>query len=481
MTYDVILLTCLTGRLWQRAIGAYQLANFLRQHNISVQVIDFTDSFTTEELISAVEKFIGPNTTAVGISSTFYQKENTQPDLKDNKNYHRGSIGFLPNNIIEVIDYVKNTYPSIERIVGGGNSNNFVGDDLFNVVIHGYAEQVFLDYLTKKNIYPSVNGTKIVNGDNVKFDIEHLKHTWAKNDCILKGETLPIEISRGCIFKCKFCGYPLNGKKKFDYLRSPDMIVDELISNYEQYGTTNYLFADDTFNDSTYKLEQLHKKITALPFKINFTTYLRLDLLHAHREQLPLLKDLGLRSAFFGIESLNDRTAKFIGKGLDSNKVKEFLLELKQDIWKDDISMLCTFIVGLPYEDVASTDRSFEWTQQAGINSAWAPLSINVNHRYKSDIAVNYEKYGYTLIDPNEGTWKNSIMSSDDAVEAANRYNSTALPNNYITSWIMFSLLSYQLHSVEQLQAIKNKEFPSDSYRQQYQEMISKYKKLLLG
>jgi radical SAM superfamily enzyme YgiQ (UPF0313 family) len=481
MTYDVVLLTCLSGSLWQRSIGAYQLASFLRQHDISVQVIDFTDSFTSEELIQAVEKFIGTNTKIVGVSSTFYQKEVNQPELKDNKNYNRGTIGQLPNNIVDTISHVKKTYLKIKTVIGGGNSNNFIGDALFDAVVHGYAEQVFLDYCIKKSIYPKIGSTSIVDGDSVKFDIENLNHTWSENDCILPNETLPIEISRGCIFKCKFCGYPLNGKKKFDYLRSPDMIVDELVSNYEKYGTTNYLFADDTFNDSTYKLEKLHDKITQLPFKINFTTYLRLDLLHSHREQLTLLKELGLKSAFFGIESLNNQTSKFIGKGMDSSKVRDFLLELKNDIWKDDISMLCTFIVGLPYEDIASTDRSFEWVQNAGINSAWAPLSINTTHRYKSDIAINYEKYGYTLLDVDKGNWRNEIMSSDDAKLAANRYNTISIPNNYITSWIMFGLLSYQLHSIRDIMLIQNKNFPVDLYRDKHQKMILNYKKQLLG
>jgi radical SAM superfamily enzyme YgiQ (UPF0313 family) len=481
MTYDVILLTCLSGRLWQRSIGAYQLASFLRHNGISVQVIDFTDSFTSEELTIALDQFIGSNTKIVGVSSTFYQQEVNQADLKDNKNYNRGTIGHLPNNVVDAILHVKKKYSTVKTVVGGGNSNNFIGDPLFDTVVHGYAEQVFLDYCTKKHVYPKECNSFIVDGDGVKFDIENLSHTWDIRDCVLPNETLPIEISRGCIFKCKFCGYPLNGKKKFDYLRSPDMIVDELVSNYDQYGTTNYLFADDTFNDSTYKLEQLHNKITQLPFKINFTTYLRLDLLHSHREQIPLLKELGLKSAFFGIESLNDQTSKFIGKGMNSSKVKDFLLELKNDIWKDDISMLCTFIVGLPYEDIASTDRSFEWTRQAGINTAWAPLSINTAHRYKSDIAINYEKYGYKLLDVSRGNWVNDIMSSDDAVSASNKYNSISMPNNYITSWIMFGLLSYQIHSVSELMKIQNKNFPSDLYNTRYQEMILQYKKKLLG
>jgi len=476
MSCDIIFLTCLTGKLWQRAIGPYQLASFLRQHGFSVQVIDFTDYFSIDELKETIEQFIGSNTKILGVSSTFYQKEIPQDDLGKNKKYVRGSIGILPDNVVESVKYIKQKYPKIKTIVGGGKSGNFEGDTLFDVVIHGYAETVFLDYLTKKNIYPRISTTEIINGDGSKFDIENMHHSWHPNDIILPSETLPIEIGRGCIFKCKFCGYPLNGKKKYDYLRNAKTISDEIKENYEKYGVTNYLFADDTFNDSVYKLDKLNNELDKLSFKINFTTYLRLDLLYAHREQLPLLKNLGLRSAFFGIESLNEETGKIIGKGMHPNKVKEFLLELKNEIWKDDISMLCTFIVGLPKETIESTDNSFNWIKENGINSAWTPLYINVKDRYKSDIALNYENYGYTITDKYKGRWINDLTTFDEANVAAERYNEYALPNNYITSWILFNLLSYQIHNIDQLHKIQNKDFPRELYNSRHQEMIKEYK-----
>jgi radical SAM superfamily enzyme YgiQ (UPF0313 family) len=476
MSYDVVLLTCLSDSIWQRAIGPYQLASHLRQHDISVQIIDFTDHFSTEELIHYINKFVGKDTKIIGVSSTFYQQSSAEKE----KSWVLGETGILPSNIRSLLSHIKETYPHIKLAIGGGNSCYFENDQTFDIVVHGYAEEVFLKYLKgKKNLYPKIGSTEIINGDVEKFDVEHLRHSWAQNDLILPNETLPIEISRGCIFKCKFCNYPLNGKKKFDYLRSADLIADELVENYEKYGTTNYLFADDTFNDSTHKLEQLHKKITQLPFKVNFTTYLRLDLLNAHREQLPLLKELGLKSAFFGIETLNDKSAKFIGKGMPSSKVKDFLLELKNDIWKDDISMLCTFIVGLPFENIESTDQSFEWVKSAGLDSAWGPLWINVNHRYRSDLSLNYEKYGYKIVDAEKGTWVNDIMSHEDADQAANRYNSYVFKENHLVSWILLSLASYNLHTLDELQKTKNKDFPRDLYKKRQAEMVLEYKKML--
>ena len=99
MTYDVIMLTCMSGTILQRGIGAYQVAGHLRQHGYSVQVIDFTDHFTEEELTEAIGRFIGNNTLAIGVSSTFYQggyisggNDKYEPENKDHN--------FLPTNVI---------------------------------------------------------------------------------------------------------------------------------------------------------------------------------------------------------------------------------------------------------------------------------------------------------------------------------------------------------------------------------------------
>jgi radical SAM superfamily enzyme YgiQ (UPF0313 family) len=251
-----------------------------------------------------LSKLIGPETLAIGVSTSFFYNANTK------KKFISASRTFetvIPDYIRSLLERIKREN-KIKIIAGGANSYQIKNDDLFDTVMHGYSEQTVVNYLNslksgKKNIYPKIGTTEYIDGSMDHFDIETLEHRWDKDDCVLESETLPIEISRGCIFKCKFCSYPLNGKKKFDYLRDPERIKQELIYNYENFKTTNYFFTDDTFNDSTFKLEQLHKVITELPFNIKFVTYLRLDLLYAHPEQINMLYEMGLGSAFFGIES----------------------------------------------------------------------------------------------------------------------------------------------------------------------------------
>lgn len=103
---NFIILSCVSGKLFQRNIGPYQLAFFLRQNNITTQVIDFTDSFNNDELLLTVKNFIDNNTLALGISTTFYSNNND--NFVDNERDY--SLN-LPLNIIHCIQEIKKIYP----------------------------------------------------------------------------------------------------------------------------------------------------------------------------------------------------------------------------------------------------------------------------------------------------------------------------------------------------------------------------------
>jgi hypothetical protein len=54
MKPDWIILTSVTENVLFRGIGAYIVADSLRKLGLTVQVIDFTDYFSKEELLEAV-------------------------------------------------------------------------------------------------------------------------------------------------------------------------------------------------------------------------------------------------------------------------------------------------------------------------------------------------------------------------------------------------------------------------------------------
>lgn len=479
MTYDVIILTGITGFEFQRAIGAYRIASHLRQHGYSVQIIDFIDYFNLEELSSIIDNITGDNTLALCISTTFLKTRDDDDIISSvYKSFRQVSSKFR-----FLVENYRIKHPFVKIVGGGANVFRYKEDTLFDTVITGYGEVVILDYINslknkKRRLYPTYKNVTLINGDNHLLPIDNMQHIWSPNDCILNGETLPIEISRGCIFKCSFCSYPLNGKKKFDYLRDPEFIKDEMIRNYELYGTTNYMFSDDTFNDSTYKLEKLHKVFTNLPFKLKFVSYLRLDLLYAHQEQIQLLKEMGLGSAAFGIESLKPKTAKFIGKGMAKDKIKDFLPRLYYEHWNEEISVICSFIIGLPYESLEEVEESFNWIQSVKINSIWMPLVITPTNFYRSEIDKNYEKYGYKLLDTEVG-WNSPLMNSKQASETAARYTQEAAKIGTVNSWYLFLMLTYGLQSFDELKKLKWQDIDIEKYKFRKVELIQEYKKML--
>ena len=480
MTVDMIIFTGVTSSMPVRSIGAYAVAHAVRKTGRTVQVIDFTDWFTEDELLTTATNFIGPTTKFIGVSSTFYQQ--TSPFAHKDAWLEKNFVIGLPDNVVAVVKKIKEIRPDIKFILGGANSHHYKNYPFFDAVFHSYSDQSIIEYIENNHrLWPKYEKMSIIEGEDHPVNVEHLTHRWEDNDLIFSGETLPLEISRGCIFKCKFCNFQLTGKSKLDYLRDANLLKDELVYNYEKFGTTNYTFADDTFNDSTYKLEQLHKVVTSLPFKINFTTYMRLDLLYKHREQIQLVKEIGLRSAFFGIESYNPKTAKAIGKGMASDKVKDFLLELKDEHFGDRINFVCSFILGLPYENLESMKQSFEWNKQHDINALYLPLFIRTQARYKSDIDSNYEKYGYKI----EGSgqhWVNEYTNFGEVGKIAMEYNKAT--NCTLHSWFLFSFASLGILTLDELQKLRfigNPAHLEKAVADRFKELMIEYKKRING
>jgi len=191
------------------------------------------------------------------------------------------------------------------------------------------------------------------------------------------------------------------------------------------------------------KIQKLHECITSLPFKINFTTYLRLDLLYAHKEQIPLLEEMGLASPFFGIESLNQKSASSIGKGMNVDRAKDFLLELYFDHWKSKIPITCSFIIGLPHETKETINNTYEWVKETPLSSVFFPLALTSKTFYKSEFNTNYKKYGYTL-DVETEYWENENFNYTEATEIAEKFNEELMRgNDYPSSWFLMTLLNH--------------------------------------
>lgn len=400
-----------------KSLGPYRLATDVRNLGLECQVVDYVPFWECDELTEAIEKIVGSNTKVVGLSLTFINLS-SEDDLRRIvvKNSKKYTVEEIFKKFAHIIDVCKRINPKIKIVTGGAFQMQHPEID---VVFKGFSDVAFSNYL--KDLDAELP-TKpfIINGDvvNESFEFNKSQTVYHESDNTVKDETLMLEVSRGCIFKCKFCSYPLLGKNKNDYIKDRNKLYEEFIKNYNEYGTTRYIISDDTHNDNIVKLEMMADIAQSLPFKLEYSTYLRIDLLKAHPEQYTFLKDSGLKGAYFGIESLNYESAKAIGKGIRTEKAIEELYKFKDLL--PHVKTTGSFIAGLPFETKSSIYKWVDIISKKGFpldSCSISPLSIIKNASFKfyqSEFELNSEKYYTWTSDHN---WHNGHFDRQWALD----------------------------------------------------------------
>jgi hypothetical protein len=206
-------------------------------HNTQVS---YTNSLSTQEELDYLEsfnnKFLNNDTTAeyeyISISCFSYWNLKMVEDICQHlKKFYQGKI-----------------------IVGGAGleQDNF-GKKLYDQrlvdhYVYGEAEIALPKLLTGELDYPGINGIPPVQIEDIEnlplpnygyFDLSRYDWLLDKPDVFIVG-------SRGCVRKCTFCDVE-HYWPKFRW-RSGKSIADEMISNYEKYGISNYYFSDSLIN-----------------------------------------------------------------------------------------------------------------------------------------------------------------------------------------------------------------------------------------
>jgi len=509
MTNLIILNDLPTYDVPSKTAGAYRIASSCRQHGHSVNVLDHFSYFVDKDPVSffnILSKQITKETYALAISGTWFSSldfDHKKVTINDSITYEgtgQYSDAKWFNCFYKLFTYIKKNHPNLKILLGGHSSGsvaiyNIFGNLPFNFIdywIKGFGESSMIQFLNNCKSNKSNPVEKILPGDplGLLYDFHNCPPMFSKNDVILPNETLPLELSRGCRFKCKFCSYPLLGKnpKEHRYLRSKNSIKEELKFNYDTWGVTNYFVLCDTFNETTEKLQTLADVVDDLKLELNLTAYIRLDLVHAHQEkQIPLLKKVGLRFANFGIESLNDPSSKAIGKGLGKEKTIKALSLMKKE-WHNDIHLHGNFVVGLPHETIDTIEQNNKELLDGtiGLDSyTWHSLSIVRNRgksrSFSSEFDRNYKDYGYDVFENNMpgrngDAWKNEHWDSFMTDRLSRQWNEYARTNNKskLDAWRMASILNYGISYKEALTKYHT-DLHSDEYKNYKKVFLDDY------
>jgi hypothetical protein len=156
---------------------------------------------------------------------------------------------------------------------------------------------------------------------------------------------------------------------------------------------------------------------------------------------------MGFLAHAYGIETLNYKSGKAIGKGMHPDKIKQGFFEIYNYFKTHDRKLFAatlSFIVGLPYETKQTIVSTTEWIDSLPpeVYISIHPLIIN-KHDYgnASEFSLNWEKYGYSDRNVTDSksykdaiqrdssrdaiNWQNEHMTMDEALEIADSVNSS--------------------------------------------------------
>lgn len=397
----------------RRSAGAYKIANLLQNLGWKTNVVDWFTDWSDKDLFYYLDNIVNKNTRLFAISYTWLSHKNTK----------------------KFITKIKNRYPHIKFIAGG--QQPFQHDINADVMLFGYAENAIepvISYLFNngakpKGINPDFAPKSLLidcNADYTAMGMKNYSIYYNNDDFIQSKEVLAIELSRGCRFKCAYCNYAFLGIKE-DTSTTKNILKSELLENYEKWGTTNYIIADDTFNDRDSKIEMLAEVVEELPFQPNFSSFIRIDLLISRPQQLELLSRARVWAHFYGIETFHKEAGKVVKKGMDPEKIKEGLLNVekymieKLGLYRGTVGM----IAGLPHEPLDSWRESQEWFEKNWSKNSWFwwPLEISTdkNNKTLSTFSKNWKKFGYREIENKQ------LLEKINSLVIKHKYDSNVL------------------------------------------------------
>lgn len=151
---------------------------------------------------------------------------------------------------------------------------------------------------------------------------------------------LPVEISRGCPFKCVFCG--VSGRPwRF---HSPAYVRDYLLQLGKQHGFTAFTFTDDCFTLDRGRALALCEELNRRAIPSTWAAQTRIDMVDP--ELLAAMKKAGCRLLAFGIETGSEKMQPAIKKNLNLSGA----LEKIKTVRAAGIYVQLFFLVGHPGE-----------------------------------------------------------------------------------------------------------------------------------
>lgn len=259
-----------------------------------------------------------------------------------------------------------------------------------------------LEQVPNLAIFDDGGKVKFTSREQEDLPIDETTISWDKIPKAYLRKTLPVNTSRGCHFRCRFCTF----RWLFPQVHYKSMaVLKKELKLINQLGFVEHIrFTDDNFTGSKAKLKKVLEMMIQEDFDFSWSSYARASALDP--ELVKMMKKAGCEFVYLGIESGSPAILKNMDKKLDRDESINAIKMLSDE----GIQSRGSFIVGYPGE----TQETFLQTVSL-INESGLPYYIPYLFIYSKRALVHEDRDKFGLVGTGQ-TWRQNTM---DAVEAS--------------------------------------------------------------
>jgi len=292
---------------------------------------------------------------------------------------------------LKYLELIKNILPESLTVIGGPHTTfmpyeTLKNSDNLDVVVIGEGEETMVDLadhatqniedindvngivyrdLKDCNLRTTEKRPLIKDLDKLPFPARHLVPFDSYG--VSQEQTGGIITSRGCVYNCNYCSSSLIMGKKFRS-RSPGNVVDEIEELIDTYHINDIGFMDDTFMLNKKRASDIADEIKARDLDLTFVASSRVD--RVDKSLLENLKNSGLKTIYYGVESGSQRILDLMKKGITLKNVED-AVKMAKDV---NLEVLTSFILGYPGETEEDMNTTIDFSTK--LDSDYCQYSI---------------------------------------------------------------------------------------------------------
>lgn len=402
-----------------RYLNGIYLYDFLTKRDVNVKLINSFD-LDKEELVEALQQ----NPMAVAISTSFIQYVETVRDMvrfiKEINNSVKIIIGGVQvfNSYKYYVHKHKPYYqdiPDVQEDYYFVNAHTDPRADIY--VVESRGELTLFNVLCKlknggdiydiKNIAYYRNGSiEFTEREQECLSLDDHVISWDALSDEMLGESVPLQGSIGCPFRCKFCNFHSNNAFQ---KKSKDILLKELELLSKRKIVKQIDFIDENLFSSPTRLHEICEAMIHLPRPLLWKSFVRADSIA--KDNIQHIKESLCSMVKIGFESGDPRMLKNMNKQARVEKYLESITLLNNA----GVNILGYFVVGFPGENAESLNRTSAFINSFSDNGP----GMNYYRMYKfylfpfSIIFEKEEREKYNLKGA-FASWEHNSMRSDE-------------------------------------------------------------------